>query len=117
MTSRTTIIFLRIALGMVLLGIGYLAVIPLEPSAANTNDKLQHLVAFLMLAMLVDVAFPHPTWNWRKYLPLLGYGLLLEIIQYFVPSRYFSLADLAADAIGVACYTALKRLLRSSLDS
>jgi VanZ family protein len=35
---------------------------------------------------------------------LLGYGLAIEIIQYILPYRSFSLLDLAADAFGLLAY-------------
>lgn len=105
-------ILFRIALAIALLGIGYLATTPvIIPVVSTINDKVEHLAAFLLLAFLSDFAFPRRPWNRRKYLPLLGYGLLLEIIQYFLPVRFFSLADLAADAMGLALYPVLLRLL------
>jgi len=101
--ARRTLLF-RIALALALLGIGYLAITPTQAVLPESNDKLNHLGAFLVLALLGDFAFPARPWDWRKFLPLLGYGLLLECIQYFVPSRFFSLWDLAADALGLALY-------------
>jgi VanZ family protein len=35
---------------------------------------------------------------------LLGYGLLIELIQRELPYREFSLFDLAADALGILLY-------------
>jgi VanZ family protein len=108
--THTPILF-RIALTTALLGIGYLATTPMTyPVVSSINDKVEHLVAFLLLAFLGDFAFPRYAWSWRKYLPLMGYGLLLETIQYFLPFRSFSLADLLADAIGLALYPVLRRV-------
>ena len=39
-----------------------------------------------------------------KVLILMAFGLLIEVIQYFLPYRTFSLYDLGADAIGVLVY-------------
>ncbi len=105
-------VLFRTALIAALLGIGYLAASPITfPVVSSINDKVQHLAAFLLLALLSDFAFPRRAWNWRKYLPLLSYGLVLEIFQHFLPFRFFSVADLAADAIGLALYPILRRLL------
>jgi VanZ family protein len=106
------ILLFRIALVLALLSLGYLATSPTQVVLPETNDKLKHLAAFLLLAQLSDAAFPRRPWNWRKFIPLLGYGLLLECIQYFVPNRFFSLADLLADAVGLGLYP----LVRIALD-
>jgi VanZ family protein len=106
-TTNRTLLF-RIALVLALLGIGYLATSPTDTLLPDTNDKLKHIAAFLVLAYLSDAAFPRQSWNWRKIIPLLGYGLLLECIQHFEPNRFFSLADLAADAVALAFYPVLR---------
>jgi VanZ family protein len=111
MQTTTRPLVFRIALMLALLGIGYLAITPVHTVLPDSNDKLKHLFAFLVLAYLADAAFSERPWNWRKAGPLLGYGLLLECIQYFVPNRFFSLADLAADAVGLALYSLLSGLL------
>lgn len=81
------------------------------PVVSGFHDKLQHIFAFFVLALLTDFSFPTLPWSWRKSIPLLGYGLALEIIQYFIPGRFFSLLDLAADATGLLLYPLLLPLL------
>jgi len=80
----------------------------------DTNDKVKHILAFYMLAFLADYSVPKFEFNLSKGLTILGYGLLIEVIQYFLPYREFSLFDLAADGIGIAAYAfsqpALSRL-------
>ena len=110
MSVDRTLLF-RVALVLALLGIGYLATSPTDAVLPATNDKLKHIAAFLLLAYLSDAAFPRQSWNWRKFIPLLGYGLLLECIQYFEPTRFFSLADLVADAVGLGLYPLLRVVL------
>lgn len=68
------------------------------------NDKLQHAAAFFVLAFLFDFAWPRQPWQWTKWLPLLGYGLFIEAVQFFIPFREFSLWDLAADGLGLLLY-------------
>ena len=111
MRTANRIPLFRIALALALLGIGYLATSPTDTVLPDTNDKLKHIAAFLALAYLSDAAFPRRPWNWHKIIPLLGYGLLLECIQYFEPNRFFSLTDLAADAIALAFYPILRSWL------
>jgi VanZ family protein len=109
-TTTRTLLF-RITLALTLLGISYLATMPTAVVLPESNDKLNHLAAFLVLAYLIDGAFPRQPWNWRKFTLLLAYGALLECIQYFLPNRYFSLADLLADAVGLVLYPVLRTLL------
>jgi len=73
-------------------------------AAAGVNDKIAHALSFLILAVLSDRSFPGYQYGWKIVLPLIGYGLGIEIIQYFLPERTFSLLDLAADAAGLLAY-------------
>jgi len=68
------------------------------------NDKIEHAFAFFTLALLADFSWPKSGFNLRKSLSLLGYGLAIEITQYFLPPRDCSLFDLGADAVGLCVY-------------
>lgn len=91
------LLFLSAVLG-VLVG----SVIDTGPSALqDVDDKLQHLFAFALLAVLASGGFPQLP-LWRTLVPaLLAYGLAIECLQSVLPWREFSLLDLAADAAGV----------------
>lgn len=72
--------------------------------ATPGGDKLAHLAAYAVMAVLFARAFWFGT-AWRA--PLVAaavvsalYGGFDEGHQYFVPGRFASLGDLAADAIG-----------------
>jgi hypothetical protein len=69
----------------------------------NNRDKLAHAGAFFGFAMLLDMATLRRFWYWKAPV-LLAYGALIEVLQAFVPWRSFSLADLAADALGILLY-------------
>lgn len=71
-------------------------------AATGINDKVAHILTFTVLGLLAQQAFPHLRENWRSYAWLLAYGMGIELIQYFIPQRSFSLLDLAADAAGLA---------------
>lgn len=87
------------ALALLVVSVG--AVIDAGSSpAATLNDKIQHVLAFGLLAVLASVAFPRSS-PWTRVLPgLLGYGLLMECVQGLLPWREFSLLDLMADLCG-----------------
>jgi len=76
------------------------------PVVGTVNDKINHVAAFFVLAFFMDFSFPHRRFWTAKGMSLLGYGLLVEIIQSFLPYRFFSMLDLAADAVGIALYCA-----------
>ncbi|MEH6455638.1 MAG: VanZ family protein [Cocleimonas sp.] len=78
------------------------------PPDVNVNDKLIHAVVFFGFAVLVDLASSRkPFWLW-KGLPLLAYGIGIEVMQYFTPFRSFSVADMVADFAGILIYFLLK---------
>lgn len=93
--------------------ISYLAFTPLDhPVASGLNDKANHLLAFLCLSLLLDFSFPRRSFGMSKVLPLLAYGITIELVQHILPFRFFSLFDLAADALGIALYPALLAVLK-----
>lgn len=104
----------RLALGLALVVFTFLATTSSDYQVVDFDglDKLEHFASFLLLAWLADFAFPRPPGRLRKFLALLGYGLLLEVIQHFLPYRDASLWDLLADALGLAAYPLLIPWLR-----
>jgi len=102
---RITLITFRVALVVTLIITMYLATTQQAPSIIDDlNDKVNHVLAFYVLAFLADYSVPKVRFNLSKGLAILGYGLLIEVIQYFLPYREFSLFDLAADGVGIAAY-------------
>jgi len=96
-----------------LLGIIALATTELtHPLLTSVNDKVGHIVAFLYLAILLDFSFPESRFDILKVILLLAYGLLIEVIQYFLPYRTSSFLDLLADGVGVALYFLLIPILK-----
>ncbi|MFZ2634054.1 MAG: VanZ family protein [Desulfosalsimonadaceae bacterium] len=105
--ERPQLIFFRVCLAGALTAITFLAITALQfPAAGNVSDKLNHLLAFLVLAGLTDRSFPETEFGLLKALPLMGYGILIEYIQYLIPFREFSLLDMAADGAGLIIYRA-----------
>jgi VanZ family protein len=105
--SRLNIIGFRLTLFATLLMITYLATTYVNyPVIENIHDKVGHLLAFYVLALLADFSFPDSRLNFSKTSLLLSYGLFIEIIQYFLPGRMCSVYDLTADALGLGMYWA-----------
>ncbi len=114
--SRCDTVGARLLLGLALLIITGMALTP-SPGVIqqSVNDKLGHTLAFLVLAFLTHASWPELKFSWRQIIPLLGYGLAVEITQYFIPNRYFSLLDIAADLAGIGLYILLIPLIRHLL--
>lgn len=112
------ILFFRISLAAAVAGILILATTPLSyPVVSGINDKLNHIFAFFVLALLADFSFPENKFNFRIIIPLMGYGLAIEFIQYFLPHRMFSLFDVAADALGLLIYALSFPMIKKSIDA
>ena len=89
-----------------LIAVSYLALTPIEiPQLEGSWDKSNHLDAFITLAFLLDFS---ASGNSIKWLGLAGYGMLIEIAQWFTEYRYFELSDILADCIGIAIYVILR---------
>lgn len=65
-------------------------------------DQALHFLVFAMLAATAPLAFRRGGSALTAVLFLLALGLFLEITQYFIPSRHFSLYDALANALGLA---------------
>ncbi len=65
----------------------------------NSWDKLNHSFAFFILYILFSLSYKL-TIKYKLSLLLL-FGLQIEIIQFFLPYRSFSLLDIFADLIGI----------------
>ncbi len=116
--SRSNILIFRIALATAVSGILILATTPLEyPVVSGINDKLNHIFAFFVLSLLTNFSFPGKKFYFAIFLPLMGYGLMIESIQYFLPYRMFSLFDVAADALGIGLYKASAPFFQKGADA
>ena len=99
------VIIFRLLFFTTLIVISYLTTTSLSGSAVgNINDKLSHFLAFFTLAFLIDFSFPKKDFGYMKFFELLSYGFLIEIIQYFIPYRSFSLYDMLANGTGLLAY-------------
>lgn len=103
--SLKHIIYFRILLCITLVAVTYLATTELEFTAVSSSyDKLNHFAAFLVLALLLDFSFPNSRFNTDKILPLIAYGVGIEVIQHYLPHRMFSFFDVGADILGLVGY-------------
>jgi VanZ family protein len=91
--------------GVLVAGIAW-AVRPLEPGQGPENwapgaDKVHH---FWVFTLLFWAGHRWAAWRpaWALALALLVYGVVMELAQGLTPSRSASLADLLADAFGIA---------------
>jgi VanZ family protein len=99
------ILVFRMALLAALIVITHLATTSMHyPVVEDIYDKVNHILAFYVLALLIDFSFPNREFGLAKVSVLLGYGLAIESIQYFLPYRSASLSDVAADAVGLLMY-------------
>jgi len=94
----------RIGLWCCVLAVAWLAFAPLQAAVGFSYDKSNHLLAFFVMAALADGGWPGRRHAPARIALLLGYGLLIELIQRELPYREFSLFDLAADALGILLY-------------
>ena len=80
----------------------------LMPNSVTIEDKfylskILHFLAFITLAFTIDVGYPR-SGNRRKAWALMGFGISIEAVQYFIPYRFCSFRDLMIDVLGIAAY-------------
>ena len=60
------------------------------------SDKLNHIVAFFTLNIVANKAkIPN------HIVLLVLFVIFIEVVQFFIPSRDFSLLDILADSVGI----------------
>jgi len=65
-----------------------------------TWDKANHFIAFMTLYILLSLAYENLSLKVKVFI-LIGFGIFIEIVQYFIPGRDFSGFDVIADSIGI----------------
>jgi len=92
----------RVMFYTALLCILFLATTTIKMSVVESMwDKSNHFIAFFVLYVLLSLAYKNLSIK-TKILLLLAYGFFIEIVQAFIPMRYFSLMDVVADSVGIA---------------
>jgi glycopeptide antibiotics resistance protein len=110
--ARVAKVLLVLAIGVIL----WLALHPSPPISGWQLDKFNHLAAFFVLTLLADYAFPSAAVTAVKLLPLLSFGVLIEVLQYWVGYRYFEWLDVMAGAAGIVLFWLLRGALRRTFD-
>ena len=75
------------------------------------NDKVAHASTFFVLAFLYSHTLGYK-YGLQVILLLTAFGLMIELIQYFLPWRSFSWLDWLADIVGIIGYDVIHRLKR-----
>ena len=95
-----------------LVAITFLAFLPSQvPEVVTHADKLNHFIAFLVLAWLFDQAHPQTPSIVVKIFLLFCYGLIIEVVQGFIPFRFLSGLDVLANSAGLIFYLLLRPIL------
>lgn len=100
---------------IMLLGVAVVSLIP-GPDI-GVSDKLSHLVTYLLLAGWFGLLAANRTALGWTIVGLIGYGMLIELLQGMTDYRYPEWGDVLANGIGVLVgvlfyFTPLRRLLR-----
>lgn len=80
--------------------VGFLKDVSAVPSGWVPNDKLMHLLIFLVLMMMWQLSFYGKTL--LGFIGLTIYGGAIELAQHFFTSRFGDWWDLLADIAGLA---------------
>lgn len=103
----------RVSLYAAILFTFYKATVPciVEPQLPF-RDKILHAFAFFVLYFLADLAYPSGRHLVRKVLWLFGYGVFIEMVQFFLPWRSTEMMDIVADSAGIVLCLALMTSVR-----
>ena len=102
----------RLILLISIIMISILSVQEIQAEASfNLNDKLLHFGCFLYLTIISWLSRIIYKELWL-YVIVLAYGILIEIIQIYIPYRSFEFLDIFADFLGILVGSFLINLLK-----
>ena len=91
----------RILLVISILVISFLAISETNPTSQNfIDDKLLHFLCFAYLTLIFKLTQFIQQDFWL-YVIVLAYGILIEIVQMYLPYRSFEFLDILADFMGI----------------
>ena len=102
----------RFILGSSLVLISILSIQEIEvQSPVNFSNKLLHFFCFLYLTAISWLSRIIYKELWL-YVIVLAYGILIEIVQIYIPYRSFEFLDIFADFLGILVGTFLINFLK-----
>ena len=91
----------RFILGISIILISFFSIQEIEvESSVNFSDKLIHFSCFLYLTIITWLSRIIYKELWL-YVIVLAYGILIEIVQIYIPYRSFEFLDIFADFLGI----------------
>lgn len=75
------------------------------PLAMLPRSIWMHLGSYLALAVVIGYAsytLPWIDWQLWVFITTVGIGISIEVLQYMLPTRTFSLVDIGVNALGAA---------------
>jgi len=104
-STKNQELFFRGVLVLTMLSVFFLTLMkPSNLPHLEINDKLAHVMAFLVLIFLADYSYTASASKISKSFWLLLFGLLIEIAQYYTKWRTADWLDLVADFVGIILY-------------
>lgn len=105
---KTTLIF-------TIIGILYLSLTPTETLTVG-NDKISHFIAYSCLMLNIGIiVFPNKRKIFTGVVFAVLLGIIIEVLQYFIPGRFMSFGDAVANTLGVFLGTILILLFGKSI--
>jgi VanZ family protein len=112
MNSKTSEKVFRAIFFLYIFVILILATIRIPETATTGIDKIDHAAAFIVFSLLMRFSF-------RNASPVLiffsgfGFGIMIEIIQLFIPYRSAEILDVAANIAGLLIGGFLVKIIRN----
>ena len=109
---QSMILSSRVLLVLSILAISFLATIEINSSwQTRVDDKLMHFLCFAYLTIIFKFA-QFIDQDFLLYVIVLAYGILIEIVQMYLPYRSFEFLDIFADLMGILCAGFLLKLAK-----
>lgn len=89
-----------LSLILITIAIAVLSLLPPKNGPEIEHDKLGHLFAYFVLMSNILIVRPRGSRHSLLFISAMGYGVIMEILQQFIPGREPSLVDIIANSSG-----------------
>ncbi len=91
----------------------FLTPVSFRESLFKNSDKIYHIISSFITASLFYLSFKGKKWALLgSILFTIFYGLIIEILQFFLPCRDFSTLDLISDGLGAGIFLCFSLLFK-----
>ena len=87
-----------------------------DDSTFPGSDKMHHFFSYFILSIVGSIAYFEKKFFYRLFIFLVSLGFFLELLQIWIPNRYFEFLDMFSNFFGVLVGLNIVRFFKKYYD-